>query len=166
MSKLLSNKLLSNKSLFPVKPVAFNSFLDTVDRFWNTGDYKMFEADQWLTSDTFPKADVFYTDNNLIFQVAVPGIAAENITVEMAKQELATSLIVSGQYEFVNKEAGRILFRELRHSKFSRMWSLPNDVDESKYKATLKDGILTVSFEKKAVTTPPSTKKIVKVDVE
>ena len=52
------------------------------------------------------------------------------------------------------KESPKYLIRERRYSKFSRSFSLPDDVDNEKLAATVKNGVLTINMPKKAITAP------------
>ena len=53
-----------------------------------------------------------------------------------------------------SKEGAKYLIRERRYSKFSRSFSLPDDVDSEKLAANVKNGILTINMPKKAITAP------------
>jgi HSP20 family protein len=96
-------------------------------------------------SPWMPPMDVYETDEKLVVSVELPGLAADDVEVQV---EDAT-LTVNGKREFsteVNEEHYHRI--ERRYGEFSRAVALPPHVDASKVDARFDDGVLTVEVPK------------------
>lgn len=90
----------------------------------------------------FPRMDIITEKNKWIVEAAVPGVASENLSVEIVPDKEGGRLLkISGttgsQY---SADAGWSV-KELRRSYFERSFFLPTEV-EGEPEATLKDGLL------------------------
>lgn len=54
----------------------------------------------------------------------------------------------------VKKEEGKWLVKERSYQKFSRSFTLPEDVEAEKVSAEVKNGVLTVTMPRKALPEP------------
>ena len=52
------------------------------------------------------------------------------------------------------KTAGKYLIKERSYTKFSRSFTLPEDVDSEKLSAKVTNGVLTVTMPRKAIAAP------------
>jgi HSP20 family protein len=90
-----------------------------------------------------PAINVTASDTDLVVEAELPGLAVEDIDVQLADGVLT----ISGE----RKETGGgdgALYRETRYGRFSRSVTLPETVDADSAKAAYRDGILSVSIAK------------------
>ena len=92
-----------------------------------------------------PPADLSETDEAHLAEAGLPGVARDDISVELAGQEL----VISGEFTDTGKE-GRALRRGRRSGQFEYRVLLPGqaDPDPDKVTAALADGVLTVTVPK------------------
>jgi HSP20 family protein len=98
----------------------------------------------------FPPVNVFTDKDGVVVRAEVPGIKAENLTLEVEGGHFK----LSGEREFELHENGGYHRRERRGGKFARMLRLPDDLDTQAATAELRDGILTVRIPKAAAARP------------
>ena len=94
--------------------------------------------------------DAFYVD------AEVPGMAAEDVKVDVENKVLT----LSGERK-VEKEETEGTYRrvERQYGSFTRSFSLPETVDAGNISADLKDGVLELKLPKKEAPTPKAKKK-------
>jgi HSP20 family protein len=92
-----------------------------------------------------PLADLSETEDAYLAEVELPGVARDDISVELAGQEL----VISGEFTDTGKE-GRALRRGRRSGRFEYRVLLPGqaDPDPDKVTAALAGGVLTVTVPK------------------
>lgn len=88
--------------------------------------------------------DVYQTDNDLVIQSAVAGVRPEHVDILMEKDVLT----IKGHRQKPVEENGDYFSQECFWGAFSREIIMPTEVDTSKIKAELKEGILTVRLPK------------------
>ncbi len=92
-----------------------------------------------------PALDVWETESDVVYAFDLPGIAEDEISIEVADD----TLTVTGERSRVREDAGDRYFRyERRYGSFSRAVGLPAGVDEAKIVAGYKDGVLEVRVPK------------------
>ena len=116
------------------------------------------EEDEWAegTTDDFPgqlAVDVYETADKLIVKARTAGISKSDLDVSIADNILTISGVLSAGEE---EQTTRWHIQECYWGEFSRMIALPVQVreDENSVKAELKDGVLTITFEKEKVEAP------------
>ncbi len=112
--------------------------------------------DGWDNTDDFPgqlAVDVYETADKLVVKARTAGISKSDLNVTISDNILTISGILSGG-EDENTTAWHI--QECYWGEFSRTIALPVQVkeDEGTVKAELKDGVLTITFEKEKVEAP------------
>lgn len=100
-----------------------------------------------------PAADVRETDEEYVVEIEVPGLAREDISVELAEGRLT----VSGE---IAEREGHFLRRTRRTGQFRYVATLPEDADTEQVGAALADGVLTVRVPKR----PEDTAR--RIDIE
>lgn len=98
--------------------------------------------------DDFPgqlAVDVYETDDRLIVKARTAGIDKKDLDVSISEGMLTISGTLSGGEE---AEANHFHIQECYWGEFTRTLSLPVQVKEDQVEAVLKDGVLTISFEK------------------
>ena len=90
--------------------------------------------------------DVYETDQELVAQVAVPGIDPDDIEITLS----GDMLTIRGQVAEEEEEKGRQdLWREMARGEFTRCVSLPAGLQADKAQAEFKNGLLTLTIPKR-----------------
>ncbi|EKM55954.1 uncharacterized protein PHACADRAFT_256924 [Phanerochaete carnosa HHB-10118-sp] len=100
-----------------------------------------------------PRMDVHEdTQNNLVTATfELPGLVKENVNIDVRQN----TLTVSGESKFEQeKDENGWAVRERRFGRFSRSIPLPQGAKPDEIKASMENGVLTVTFPK---TTPEQT---------
>lgn len=85
------------------------------------------------------------TDKQIAVRAEVPGFKAGEIKVSVEPQRL----IISGESETkAAEQTGQAVYHEQRARQFCRAIELPAEVDPQRATATLKDGVLELTFDK------------------
>ena len=115
------------------------------------------EDDGWADStDDFPgqlAVDVYETAEQLVVKARTAGISKSDLDVSISDNILTISGVLSGGED---EHTTRWHIQECYWGEFSRTIALPVQVreDENSVKAELKDGVLTITFEKEKVEAP------------
>ncbi|WP_112138269.1 Hsp20/alpha crystallin family protein [Glycomyces dulcitolivorans] len=87
------------------------------------------------------RADVLTEGEDLVVRAAVPGVAAEDVTVELDGRRLS---ITAERKARETAEGDRYLVRGLSSGSFRREFTLPEGTTAEQLSAGVADGILTV----------------------
>ena len=114
------------------------------------------EDDGWVDTDEFPgqlAVDVYETADKLVVKARTAGISKSDLDVSISDSILTISGVLSGGED---EHTNRWHIQECYWGEFSRTIALPVQVreDEGTVKAELKDGVLTITFEKEKVEAP------------
>jgi HSP20 family protein len=90
-----------------------------------------------------PLADLSETEDAYQAEVELPGVRKDDISVELAGQEL----VISGEFSDPGQH-GRALRRGRRSGRFEYRVLLPGHAEADKVTAALADGVLTVTVPK------------------
>ena len=130
---------------------------DDVAAELNEGTSMEPSEDEWANdTDDFPgqlAVDVYETADKLVVKARTAGISKSDLDVSIADNILTISGVLSGGED---EQTTRWHIQECYWGEFSRMIALPVQVreDENSVKAELKDGVLTITFEKEKVEAP------------
>lgn len=100
-------------------------------------------------SDGTPPIDMQETDDSIIVRASVPGFKPEELTVTINRGTLS---IRGESKEEHDETTGKWHVRERRSGSVYRTVMLPAEAAEEKANATLKDGVLEISFPKSVAT--------------
>lgn len=100
-------------------------------------------------SREFP-TNIIEDDNNLVFELAIPGLDKKDIEIKAEGEQLA----IKAEKQFEVNENHRFLRREFGHINYHRVFELPNYVDVNNIKANYEGGILKITISKKAAEKP------------
>lgn len=111
---------------------------------------------EWDNTDDFPgqlAVDVYETADKLVVKARTAGIKKEDLDVSFSDNILTISGVLSGGED---EQTTRWHIQECYWGEFSRTIALPVKVrdDEDAVKAELRDGVLTISFEKEKTEMP------------
>jgi|TARA_R110002020_G_scaffold199778_3_gene401576 HSP20 family protein len=99
---------------------------------------------------SIPAVNISEKSANFVIEMAVPGIAKEDITIEVEENSLKVSS-KSNDKEFVkDSENSDLKFtrKEFNYGKFRRTFTLPETVDTENIDATYNAGILAITLPK------------------
>jgi len=153
------------KSGADTSPLSLSSFKDIdrmFDDYFNRSWLRPLRSrsdrmeDLWGTYEMrSPSMDMIDKDNEIILHVELPGVDKKDLDVTVADNILT----VKGTSNFESKEDKDDYYHsEIKKGSFSRSLSLPSNVDSTKIKANLKDGMLELSIPKTNKTTRKSIK--------
>jgi HSP20 family protein len=91
-----------------------------------------------------PLTDVYETKEELVLVADLPGVGAEGLDVTVEDAVLA----IHGHLRETEKPAGKMLLQEFAVGPYYRSFQLPVDFDTEKIKASIKQGVLTLSLPK------------------
>lgn len=104
--------------------------------------------DDWDEDEDIPgqlAVDVYETADKLIIKARTAGIERKDLDVSISDNILTISGVLSGSED---DKVTQWHIQECYWGEFSRTIALPVQVKEDGVEAALKDGVLTVSFEK------------------
>jgi HSP20 family protein len=121
------------------------SLRDEFDEMLNDVYGNLARAGEVYEGDWCPVMDVSETDDKVTARLELPGLKKEDIKVSVHNDILS----VSGEKkQEKTEEAENVCRIERSYGFFKRSVTLPTEVDASKVKATVKDGVLEVAMPK------------------
>jgi len=91
-----------------------------------------------------PNVDIFETDNEITLLADMPGVSADNLTIDLRENILTLTGEVA-PFEGANEED---ILIEYDVGKYLRQFNLSSVIDQSKIDAKLNDGVLRLSLPK------------------
>ncbi|MCH8557494.1 MAG: Hsp20/alpha crystallin family protein [Balneolia bacterium] len=116
------------------------TFSDMLDSFFDNAITHNLEM-----RDFQPHVDILEHDTSFELKVTLPGLKKEEINIELEDNILTISGERKHETEEKNKKYHLV---ESRYGKFTRSFTLPRNVNREGIKATMEDGILSISVEK------------------
>lgn len=111
---------------------------------------RYFESDNRLDYHTSsPKTNVLEFDDHYRLDLYVPGIAKEDLKIELENNRLNVSKPVKQ-----DKENENYKLQEFNSNSFERSFTLSSDIDSANLKADYKNGILSITLPKKEEAKP------------
>ncbi len=101
-----------------------------------------------------PKFEVLNTDKAYRIRAEIPGMSKKDVHIEVKEN----TLIISGERKNT-VDYSDDNYSEFSYGKFSRIFNLPDDVEENKIKASMKEGVLALEIPRMAPVVP-DVKKI------
>jgi len=91
-----------------------------------------------------PNTDIFETEDALIVVMEIPGVAKEDIAIDVENDSLRVEAKIDhGHYNGLEP-----LYTEYNVGHFARAFSLSSKIDRQQISAELADGILTLTLKK------------------
>lgn len=111
------------------------------------------------TGDWVPRVDISETDNEFVITAEIPDVKKKDVSVTVENGVLA----IRGERKQEKEEHGKKFHRIERHyGSFTRSFTLPDNVDQTKIKASFKNGMLNLKIEKTEAVKP----KTIEINVE
>ncbi len=105
------------------------------------------------TGDWAPRVDIAETDKAFEIKADIPEVNKEDVKVTVHNGVLT----VQGERRQEEEETGKKFHRvERYYGSFTRSFTLPDNVDETKIGASFKDGVLNLQIQKTEETKPKS----------
>jgi HSP20 family protein len=99
-----------------------------------------------VAAKNFPAVNISETENDIMIEVAAPGMKKQDFKIEIDGDQLHISYKKEDKTE--NNPANH-LRKEFSHESFERAFTLPTMVEKDKIAASYTDGILKISVPKK-----------------
>lgn len=148
--------LVPNRTQMPVAQRPLRQMLDRVFADWFDGGMDIADPD-WIGFK--PSLDVAETDTKLVVSAELPGMAEDDVEIQLDGDRL----LISGEKSEEKEEEKKNFYRrECSYGSFRREVLLPAEVVADKVKAKFKNGVLTVTLPK----TPEARRKHRKIAIE
>jgi len=119
--------------------------------FEDTFGAPLFRGEQPGAGTWAPAVDIFETDGEIVVKAEVPGIARDQVRVEVDDGVLT----LRGERKFEKEVKEENYHRvERTYGAFHRSFTLPDSVDPERVRAELKDGVLEVRLGKREQAKP------------
>jgi len=128
---------------------ALNELRGEMDRLFD-GYGPRFNGGPWNQARVFPALNVWENGDALYAEAEIPGVTHEDIEVFTVGNELT----IKGTRKPREGEDASYHRRERGTGEFTRVVTLPVNVDADKVQASLKDGVLTITLPKAAEAKP------------
>jgi HSP20 family protein len=103
----------------------------------------------------FPTANLHVTNDDVIFEMAIPGVDPNNINISIS----GDTVTVTGESKRDKRgQKGQTFIEEIWEGTFQRTFALPFPVDADKANATFEHGILTLTLPKSEAAKPRQIK--------
>lgn len=127
---------------------------DMFDRYTRAARWPSNRGQEIMTTgDWSPLVDISETDNEFVVKAEIPEVRKEDVKVSVDNGVVT----IRGERKQEKEEKGKKFHRVERfYGNFVRSFTLPDNVDESKIKASFKDGMLNLQIPKTAEAKPKS----------
>jgi len=131
-------------------PLSFKSAFEELERIRQQMD-RLFEdltegtlREPTVATGVFPLLNLTEDKDNYYVRAELPGVRPEDLDISVTTD----SLVISGERKIQEQENVNYHRREREAGKFSRVISLPGQIDTDKVEAKCKNGILTIVLPK------------------
>jgi HSP20 family molecular chaperone IbpA len=108
-------------------------------------------AEQTTAGQVFtPAVDIFETDRSITLLADMPGVEADNVTIDLQDD----TLILRGNVTDELPQGMSPLFVEYETGAYVRQFSLPEVIDQSRIEAKMENGVLRLVLPKIEKATP------------
>ena len=127
---------------------------DILDRYRRTvGQPRAGSQEVIATGDWTPRVDIAETEKAFEIKVEIPEVNKDDVKVTVHNGVLT----VQGERKLEKEEKGKKFHRvERYYGSFTRSFTLPDNVDETKIHASFKDGVLNLQIQKTEEAKPKS----------
>lgn len=113
-------------------------------------------APEWqeTRSQVFFPVDVKLENDDFVITAVLPGISPEELEIEVVKETVS----LKGEFKVERSEDDHYLLKERPTGRFSRVITLPDEVDSVQATARMDNGVLTLRLPKSEKARPRSIK--------
>lgn len=101
--------------------------------------------------ERYPALDVWQDEDATFVEAELPGLQLDDLEIHVTGNN---ELSIKGDRKAPEIEEGTWRRREREFGKFTRTFSLPNDVDTEKVEATFRNGVLTIRLPRREESKP------------
>jgi len=144
----------------PLRPDPLKELLDLQERMNRLFDETLSRErldETTLAPGWAPLADVYETPDAYVLEVELPGLAREEVTIEVRGAQLA----VRGERDPVGARSAAFHRLERRYGPFARSFRFADPIDAERVTAELEEGLLRIEAPK---ATSATGKRVVKVE--
>jgi len=137
-----------------VRPDPEQELQDVLDRYTRAlGQPRVGSQEVIATGDWAPRVDIAETDKAFEIKAEIPDVNKEDVRVTVHNGVLT----IQGERKQEKEEKGKKFHRVERcYGSFTRSFTLPDNVDETKISASFKDGVLNIQIQKTEEAKPKS----------
>jgi HSP20 family protein len=131
-----------------------DSWEDMIDRYTRPVDQARAGSQEVIaTGDWAPQVDIAETDKAFEIKAEIPEVNKENVKVTVHNGVLT----IQGERKDEKEEKEKKFLRvERYYGRFTRSFTLPDNVDETRISASFKDGMLNLQLQKTEEAKPKS----------
>jgi len=140
-------KKTEHEAVVPFHPLTIMEEMERMmENMAPSGWLRPFHRELPIFSETLPQVDVIDREDEVLIKAALPGFKKGDVEVSLTDH----TVTIRGSTKSEGKEEkGEYYRHEIRTGFFLRTVMLPAKVDDSKVKATFKEGILEICAPKK-----------------
>lgn len=137
-----------------LRPDPEQEMQDMLDRYTRAvGRPRAGSQEVIATGDWAPRVDIAETDKAFEIKAEIPEVNKEDVKVTVHNGVLT----IQGERRQEKEEKGKKFHRvERYYGSFTRSFTLPDNVDETKISASFKDGVLNIQIQKTEEAKPKS----------
>ena len=130
----------------------FREIEDVFGRYSKALSWPRLGSQEIMTSDDWaPRVDIAETEEEFIIKAEIPDVKKEEVNITVDNGVLS----IRGERKKEKEEKGKRFHRiERYYGSFTRSFTLPDNVDESKIEASFKDGMLNLQIPKSKESKP------------
>ena len=130
----------------------FREMEDVFDRYSKALSWPRLGGSEIMTGgDWAPRVDIAETEKEFIIKAEVPEVKKEEVKISVDNGILS----IRGERKQEKEEKGKKFHRvERYYGSFTRSFTLPDNVDETKIEASFKDGMLNIQIPKSEKSKP------------
>lgn len=121
----------------------------SLDRFFDDNFFAD-NRDAGTTALRSPALDVIESETAYTVKLDMPGVAKDAVKVNIDGRRI--SVDAEQRKDDEKKDGERVIYRERTVSRFSRTFSLPQEISQSDSSASLEQGVLTLKLAKRGAT--------------
>ena len=142
-------------TLIKWNPVASPTLFNEIDNWFNniSSDFPAFLSER---SEWKPRFEVLNGTDAYRLRADLPGMIKKDVDIKITEDVLT----IKGERE--NKNINQNDYSEFTYGKFSRSFSLPDDVKQDGIKASMKDGVLALEIPRMKKVSPEIKKISIK----
>ena len=130
----------------------FREMEDVIDRYSRALSWPRLGGQEAMArGDWAPRVDITETEKEFVIKAEIPDVKKEEVKITVDNGVLS----IQGERKKEKEEKGKKFHRvERYYGSFTRSFTLPDNVDETKIEASFKDGMLNLHIPKSEKSKP------------
>ncbi|MDG5814303.1 Hsp20/alpha crystallin family protein [Chitinispirillales bacterium ANBcel5] len=120
-----------------------NTLADLMDDFFGESAFE--SAHRELTNGSWPRVDISEEDDHYLMHADLPGMDKNEVKIRV---EQGTLTIEGEKKAERKKEKGKYRHLERSYGRFSRSFTLPEEIEEQRIEAKMNNGVLELKLPK------------------